>query len=338
MLNLNERFEQFRLFLGPARLRTLFLLIAFTGLLSLILNVIVEQYAWVRPAQSGLALVAILGISAIVGGRMQPEDRSRWAALLLPAVGLIILGLLVLPNFLLPLTGAAFGWIIAGLFLFRARGPMEYQKAIRYLRRNNYEEAVKAMDSLIKAEPDDLSHYRFRAELLRLWGKLERARRDYYRMTELDPNSAVGYNGLAEVSLQAVDYDQALEAGLRAAELAPDDWVALYNVGMIEDRLGKSSAVIEHLRQALALKVPDVRHRLLIHLYLARAYARMSDLANAGEQLEALKKHRSGLEEWQKILENEQAATLKSVLGEDVNTAQQLADGKLTLEELAETS
>ena len=338
MLNLNERLDQFRLFLGPARLRTLFLLVAITGLLSLILNVIVDQYDWVRPAQSGLALIAFLGFIVIVGGRMEAEDRARWAALLLPSAGLIILGLIVLPNLLLPLTGAAFGWIIAGLFLFRARGPMEYQKAIRHLRRNEYEDAVKAMDSLIKAEPNDPNHYRFRAELLRLWGKLDRARRDYHQMTELDPNSAVGYNGLAEVSLQAGDHVKALEAAQKAAELAPDDWVALYNLGMIEDRLGQASATIEHLQKALELRVPDVRHQLLIHLYLTRAYARSGDLANAGEHLTALKKHRSGLEEWQKILENEQAATLKAVLGDDVETAQQLVDGKLSAAELAETT
>ena len=117
---------------------------------------------------------------------------------------------------------------------------MEYQQAVKHLRKSEYAEAVKSMDSLIKQEPRDPNHYRFRAELLRLWGKLDRAKKDYQRMTELDPKSAVGYNGLAEVYLQAGDYDDALEAGQRAAELAPDEWVALYNLGMIEDRLGRS--------------------------------------------------------------------------------------------------
>lgn len=330
-------FERFRLFLGPARLRSLFLLIAITGLLSLILNVVVSEYDWVRPVQSLLALVAVIGFLIIVGGRMEPEDRARWAALLLPALGLVILGVLVLPNLLLPLTGAALGWIIAGMFMFRSRGPMEYQKAIRHLRKNEYEEAVQSMDILIKAEPQDPNHYRFRAELFRLWGKLDRARRDYVRMTELDPESAVAYNGLAEVSLQAEDYDHAVSAAQKAADLEPEEWVALYNLGMIEDRLDRSTEAIDHLQQALKLGVPDVRHRLLIHLYLARAYGRQGDSANAEAQFQLMKKHRTGLEEWQKILENEQAATLRSVLGADVQTAQDLIDGKLTLPQLAET-
>jgi Flp pilus assembly protein TadD len=226
--------------------------------------------------------------------------------------------------------------VVAGLFLFRSRAPMEYQKAIRHLRKNEYEAAVKAMDGLIKSDSDDPNHYRFRAELLRLWGKLDRARRDYIRMTELDPNSAVGYNGLAEVSLQDGDYERAHEAAIRAAELAPEEWVALYNLGMIEDRLKQNAEAIEHLKQALELKVPDVRHRLLIHLYLARAYVRMGEMDNAVTQLAAIKKHGSGLEEWQKILENEQAATLRAVLGADVQAAQDLVDGRLALADLAE--
>lgn len=34
-------------------------------------------------------------------------------------------------------------------------------------------------------------------------GKLDRARRDYQKMTQIDPTSAVAFNGLAEVNLQA---------------------------------------------------------------------------------------------------------------------------------------
>lgn len=327
--------DRFRLFMGPARLRSLFLLIALTGLVSLVLNVVIDEYDWVRPVQTLLALVAIVGSLIIVGGRMEAEDRARWAAIILPAVGAVLLGLLVVPNLLLPLSGAAAGWIIAGLFLFRSRSPMEYQKAIRYLRKNEYEDAVRVMDGLIKSEPDDANHYRFRAELLRLWGKLDRARRDYSRIIELEPDSAVAYNGLAEVSLQSGDYERALEAAFKAAELAPEEWVALYNLGMIEDRLEHSAEAITHLEKALSLTVPDVRHRLLIHLYLARAYARSGNLTSAEEQLKSMKKHHSGLEEWQKILENDQATTLRAVLGADVQTAQDLVDGKLALDAIA---
>ncbi|HYO88848.1 MAG TPA: tetratricopeptide repeat protein, partial [Candidatus Limnocylindrales bacterium] len=206
------------------------------------------------------------------------------------------------------------------------------------LRKGNLEGAVDAMDDVVRGEPDNPSHYRFRAELLRLWGKLDRARRDYLKMAELNPESAEAYNGLAEVNLQAGDYPRAHEAALKAVELVRGNWVALYNLGMIEDRLHDSEAATDHLTKALLLKVPEVRHRLLIHLYLTRAAVRMGDMPAAKAALAELRRQRGGLEEWQKILEHEQAATLRAVLGDDVDTAAALLGGKLALADLGGTS
>lgn len=325
--------QRFTDFLGPRRAQALFFLLAATGLLSLIFNGF--EGDWVRPAQSLLVLVFAIGFLVIVGGKLDPVDRGRWLAILLPAMGLLVLGLTVLPHLLLPLFGAAIGWVVAGLLLFRARVPMEYRDAVKHLRKNEYAEAVKVMDGVIKSEPDDPQHYRFRAEVLRLWGKLDRAKRDYQQMVKLDPDSAVAYNGLAEVNLQAGDYQAALDAGNRAHELAPHEWVAAYNLAMIEDRLGHSDSVIDHVRQALALKVPDARHRLLMRLYLVRAYARKGDLDSARAEAAALKKDAAGLKEWQTILGSDQAETLRAVLGADVASAQALVDGTMDAADLA---
>lgn len=328
--------KRITLFLGPARAQALFFLFGGTGLASLILNSI--QETWVRPAQSLLLLAFLIGAAIIVGGRLDAEERGRWAGLLLPAVGAVILGLTVLPQYGLPLLGAGVGWVIAGAFIFRAKMPMQYQQAVKHLRRSEYAEAVKVLDDIIKAEPTKAQHYRFRAEVLRLWGKLDRAKRDYVRMTELEPDSAVAFNGLAEVLLQAGDYYAALDAANQAYALAPGEWVAAYNLGMIEDRLGDSPRAVEHLQKALALKVPDARHRLLMRFYLVRAYTRLGDLSAAQREIDALKKQRSGLQEWQAILESEQAETLRVVLGEDIEAAGRLIDGTLDAAALAQTA
>ncbi len=333
--SINRAFDRFSLFLGPARLRVLFLVIALTGLLSLIFNAFAGD--WVKPAQSLLVLIALVSAGIIIGGKLDQYERGRWSGILAPAIGAILLGVLFLPEYALALTGAALGWIVAGLFIFRARGPMRYQEAVKHLRKNEFAEAVKSMDILIKQEPRNPDHYRFRAELLRVWGKLDKARKDYQRMTELAPKSAVAFNGLAEVYLQAGDYEAARDAGLRAYQLAPDEWVALYNLGMIEDRLGRSQEVVEHLTKALALKVPDARHRLLMYLYLARAYARLGDAAAAQDAVIQVRKHRGGLEEWQKLLQSDQAETLREALGDDVAAAAELMQGKLDVMALAQT-
>ncbi|MBW4436185.1 MAG: tetratricopeptide repeat protein [Pleurocapsa minor GSE-CHR-MK-17-07R] len=327
-------FERFSLFLGPARLRALFILIAATGLTSLILNVIVDDFAWVAPVQTVLALGTVIGALIIIGGRMDPVDRRRWIVILIPAFGAVLLALFAPQEFRIALLGGALGWLIAASLLMRGRTPTGYKTAVRALRKGDLETAVKSMDEVIREEPEDSNHYRFRAELLRLWGKLDRARRDYARMAELLPDSAVAYNGLAEVDLQSGNFERAHASALKAVELAPGEWVALYNLGMIEDRMGRSEAVVDSLMKAAAMKIPDARHRVLICLYLARAHARLGEADKAAAAVMEIKKQRAGLAEWQKILQSEQAEVLRNMLGEDIALAQQLVDGDATVETL----
>ncbi len=322
-------------FLGPARSRLLIALLGSTGLASLMLNAVIEGNDWVPVVQSLLVLTFVIGAAIIIGGRLPRQARMRWLAILAPAFGVILLGILFFPDALPLIFGAAVGWIIAGIFVFRNRVPQEYQRAIKALRNNDYAEAVKIMDGLIKGEPDTLHHYEFRARLLRLWDKLGRARRDYETMLTLQPDSAVAYSGLAELALQGGDYAAARDAGLRAYELSPDDWVAAYNLGMIEDRMGRSEDVIHHLNDALKHKIKDTRHRLLIHLYLARAYMRLGQQEAAVGQLEWMKKVQGGIEEWEFILKDNQARVLRAVLADDVALAAKLVDGEVGLAVLA---
>lgn len=327
--------QRFLIFLGPARARALFILIAATGLLSLVLNVIVNEVDWVRPLQTLLAIAAVVGSAILIVGRMDDDERRRWMAILIPAGGALLLGFTLLPQFLPVLIGATVGWIVVGLFIFRSRAPMGMQRAVKHFRKSEFADAVKEIDALIRDEPQNPNHYRFRAEVLRVWGKLDRAKRDYLKMTQLAPNAPDAYNGLAEVLLQAGDFRGAHDAGQKAAALAPNEWVALYNLGMIEDRLGQSDAALQHLDQALALRVKDARHRALIHFFRARAYARLGDEVRAHEALDALKRHRMGLEEWDRIMSSDQAETLRAVLGADIALAQEVANGEIDVMELA---
>ena len=112
-----------------------------------------------------------------------------------------------------------------------------------------------------------------------------------------------------------------------AFEREPDHWVMPYNLGMIEDRLEMFGQVTEHLQTALAVGIPEGRHRLLVQLWLSRAAARTGQPEAFEEALAALKREKRGLSEWRTIFESEQAATLRAVLEKDVTTAQKLADG-----------
>ncbi len=325
--------EQLRLLLGTARLRALVLLLALTGLTSLVLNAFdADAMPWVTSAQMLLALSVPVCALAILVSSLEPAARVRWLVILLPVAGALLLGLTGEPRLLLPLAGVALGWTLAGIFLFRPRQPQLAQQAIKALRRGQYEDALAAMDALLLTESEVAAHYRLRAEILRLAGDLARARDNYRQMTRLTPQDASAWNGLAEVLLQAGQHQEALDAGLRALALAPEDWVAFYNLGMVEDRLRLPLEASVHLREALSRRVPDARHRLLLRLYLMRAQVRLDDRAEAQQTRQQLRGERSGLQEWQRLLVHEQAAPLRKVLAEDIQLAQALMDEDAPLE------
>jgi tetratricopeptide (TPR) repeat protein len=333
---MQKLFNRFRNFLGESRFWMLLGLLVSTGIASFALQFIETPNAVI--SQNVLALIFLVGTFLIIGSRMDAQQRVKWVSIIVPGLGLVILGMMFFPAYQGAFFGAAFGWVLVGLFVFgRSSAPLQYRTAIKALRKKSYQEAVDAMDDLIRIEPHVPNHYRFRAELLRLWGKLGRARRDYQEMLARstdDGNRAVAYNGLAEVELQSGNYDPAAEAAQKAYELAPSEWVAAYNLGMIEDRRRNSEQVIRSLEVALSAKVPDARHRLLIYFYLIRAQARLGATDRVENWMQSLREHRKGLQEWQTILEDEQAAVLRQVLAADIQAIEKLLDGQLTVQEL----
>ncbi len=329
-------FKSIQNFLGKSRFQALIGWLAATGIISIVLRFVDAE--WSVAVQTGLVIVFLAGVALIVGSALDNEQRLRGVAIVAPALGLLILGLLFFPNNLNLFAGGAVGWVVAGALIFgRMQSPQEYRKAIKALRSGDYDEAVKIMDGLIKIEPDEPNHYRFRAELLRLAGKLGRARNDYEKMEKLAKNEvtrAVAFNGLAELELQSKNYQIALQHAQKAYELAPNDWVTAYNMGMIQDRLNDYVGVVDSLNIKLKERVPDARHRLLIHFYLARAWAKLGNDAQALQALQWLKRDESGLDEWEKLLADKGATTLRDVLAKDIATIKQLTDGVITIENL----
>ncbi|PJF36380.1 MAG: hypothetical protein CUN49_05715 [Candidatus Thermofonsia Clade 1 bacterium] len=317
-------FGRFIAWLGVGRARFIFGLLAITGLLSLMLNAIQPPEPWIPTVQTALAALFLVGAAAAVITRFDRQERRQILILIVPALGALLLGLFV-PQWFTALAVVAAGWIAIALISGRAAVRREYQRAIKHMRKSEYDEAIAIISDLIKAEPDQADHRRFRAELYRLAGNLRKARADYEKVIALTPNSGVGYNGLAEIYLQEGNFERAFEYGLKAHALEPNHWVAAYNLGMIANRMGKWDESIAYLKRALSAKIPDSRHRLMAYLWLACAYVFTDDQTSAREALAALQGEKRGLREWQIILSSEQATLLRRVLGEDVALAEQLA-------------
>lgn len=325
---------RFIYWLGPARAWGLFGLLAITGLTSLVLNAVEPRTQAVTLIQSGMAVAFLIGAVIIVVTRFTGQERRQIALLIGPAVGALAIGLLF-PQLFPAAAVIAAGWLIIAPITARSRVRREYQAAIKAMRRGAYDEALSVMTDLIKAEPKQADHYRFRAEVYRLAGKPKRAKADFEKVVALTPESGVGYNALAELYLQLGEYNTALEYGKQALEREKAHWVAAYNLGMIEDRLGKWAEAAEHLKRALDAGIADSRHRLLAHLWIARAQFALGRQDEAQTALEAMKREKRGLREWKVIFASEQAEVLREVLLADVDLAEKLVAGEVKLDALA---
>jgi tetratricopeptide (TPR) repeat protein len=275
-----------------------------------------------------------VGTALTVLSRFPREERRQVSLAVVPSLAALALGILY-PSLIAFFAPIAIGWLLIAMISMRGRVPREYQLAIKHMRKGEYNDAIKMITEVITREPQKPEHYRFRAELYRLSGKIKRARADYERVIQLSPDAAIGYNGLAEVYLQDKEYQEALGYAQKALELEPDGWIAPYNLGMIEDRLGMWTDAPVHLEQALKIGVPEGRHRLLIHLWEARSYFQQGKRAEAEAELQKMKREQAGLQEWNTIFEHEEAAVLRDVLMDDVTLAGQLVDGEAALDKLA---
>jgi len=312
---------------AESRWRQLAALLGITGSLSVVLQRQYPDESWSLGAQTALVLLFLAGVFVIFSGVFSPNVRRRLAFALLPALGAVGVGLFI-PGLLRLFLGAAVGWVLVSQMLLRDTEKREYKLAIKAMRKNDYASAIDHMTALIKREAQDPAHYGFRAQLHRLNNDTRRAEADYKKVLELDPDSALGANGLAEISLQQNKLVEARAWAERAYQKAPADWVALYNLGMISERQGDDPAALSALHTALDQKIPESRHRLLTLLWLARIYHRGGDTAQRDEMIEKLRQEKKGVKEWGVILESKEAASLRGMLQEDVRQAQALFAGK----------
>jgi tetratricopeptide (TPR) repeat protein len=325
--------KQFTRWLGPFRVRILIGTLVISGLISLLLNIFARNAAWSITAQTVLVLVFLLIVTLTVSSRLHARNQQKMSITLLPALGLAALGI-VLPQFLPLLLGGALGWLFISQIFVRDRLRMEYKTAIKHMRNKEYKQAIRVMTDLINSDKDNPDHYLFRAQINRLASKLDAAEHDYRRVINLAPLAANGYNGLSEVYFQMGKYDLARENAAEAYRLEPDYWVAPYNLGMVEDRLEQSEAVIEHMQTVLNQGLPDSRHRLLTYLWLARAYYRLGNNEGAEQSLTSLRKEAKGLKEWQTILDDEQGKIIRRILEEDIQLAEKAMNKNLHASDL----
>ncbi|NJL92783.1 MAG: tetratricopeptide repeat protein [Anaerolineae bacterium] len=316
-----------RAWLGLARLRAILGLLVLTGLASLALQTAFPGEGWSLAAQTGLAVAFLAGTLAVLASRMTAPARQRLAIRFGPALAVVLVGV-AWPGYFQLFLGAAFGWVLVAGFVMRNPERREYKTAIKAMRGGDYAAAIAAMTELIRKEPEAAQHYDFRARLYRINDDLPRARNDYQAVLRLAPDSGMGQNGLAEISLQAGDLAEARRWGSAAVEQLPNDWVAHYNLGMILERQGDAAAARPVLERALEMGLPASRHRLLARVWLVKVLHRLGEKTAANTLVQSLAQEKSGLREWKTILTSDEAAAMRHLLEPDISLAEALLNGE----------
>ena len=302
--------------------RGVILLWGLTGLISLVLNAITPSPVS-RGAQTAVLLIAVFATFAWLLWFLGVRTWRDMILILAPALGIFLLGWLLLPSLLLPFLGAGLGWLVVVAFLLRKQVPAAQRDAIRHWRRGDFSAAIRALDELIRQSDDDAQRL-LRAQILLAWGKPGRAARDIQEVCLRQTENAAAFNLLAEARIQTGDWHGASEAGERALALAPQDWVAAYNLGMIADRQGDADRTIEMLKRAQELRISARRHRAMTWLWLARAHCRRGEEIAARECLNHLRDDKAAIREWVRLLGEETALPLRALVADDVALAEQL--------------
>ena len=95
------------------------------------------------------------------------------------------------------------------------------------------------------------------ADLLRQQGKLDRAESICYALTRRYPNYVAAFHTLGLIYLDKREFDQALNALVRAAMFDPQNWMTLTALSLAYLRLGANEMAARTLQRALAIKPED---------------------------------------------------------------------------------
>jgi len=299
-------------------------LAALTALALIAVNVAWRGQDRARAASLALIWLA-LAAALLAAARLAPRARRRFALAALPTLLLWGVGAL-LPTLALFFGGAGLGWLLVSQVVVGSRTRMEYQRAIRAMRRGDFDAAIRQMDALVRAEPDAAAHRRFRADLHRLAGHAKQARADYERAAALEPDDAASCVGLAELAAQQGDFARARAAAREAQARARGGWAPAYTLGMIEDRCGDAAAAVQALEDALAAGIPDARFRLLARLWLARGCYRLGRTESAQAHVGGLRREAKALRQWRLVFESSHGAAVRALLAADVAQAERLLD------------
>jgi tetratricopeptide (TPR) repeat protein len=161
-----------------------------------------------------------------------------------------------------------------------------YHLGVSYLELGRFQKAEEALKRALRLNPEYTLAYLQLARLYEETQRLEEALSTYERIIEVDPMGEPAQFSLLKKSLiggiflaRSGDFDGALRLFKSAAEIAPDDPTAHYNIGQVYLRKKDEAKAEEAFRKVVAL---DPRHQEA-YLHLGNLYERQKRMEEALE-------------------------------------------------------
>jgi tetratricopeptide (TPR) repeat protein len=167
-----------------------------------------------------------------------------------------------------------------------AQEEVYYHLGVSYLELGRFEKAEEALKRALRLNPEYTSAYLQLARLYEETQRLQEALGTYERIIEVDPMGEMAQFSLLKKSLiegiflaRSGDFDGALRLFKSAAEIAPDDPAAHYNIGQVYLRKKNEAKAEEAFRKVAEL---DPGHQEA-RLHLGNLYERQKRMEEALE-------------------------------------------------------
>ena len=142
--------------------------------------------------------------------------------------------------------------------------------AMRHVRGGQHKKALQIAEEMIKRDPANLTVLNFLGAVRSGTGDLAGARKAYAQVLEADPLFRPAILNLVRIDAGQQKFDDARRRLNELLARTPDDADALFELGMVEQRAGRASEAVRHLKKAVTLARRDTRPGLaLVDLQLA---------------------------------------------------------------------
>lgn len=266
-------------------------------------------------------VLAFIGVVIFIGGivveffavRREPVRTELSPAVVIALVGLLLAALMFLVLFTL-----------IGLAVARQSRQLGsgYGDAYRYIEAFRFRDAIPLLERSIREGKETAEVLMLLTSAYAYSGQLAKAQATADRAVQLFPDDPDSYVTLANGYRLQAAYEEAANALLAAARLAPKQPVIWAELGFVRRFAGDEAAAIEAFKQAAEQALPAA-YGVRVFYHLAQAYTASGEAQQAVKATARMMSARNGLAAWKAGLRALEGTAYGQSLHYEVNAIEQ---------------